>query len=343
MFRLILLTYIAVVSAKSTLAQGSISYGSSQSGYLSSGGRHPWTFYGSAGDVITVDLVSSDFDAYLELSGPGGSQPTTDDDGGDGLNSQIASFRLTRTGTHTIVARALGNSGSGSYQLYLNGRRGPTVSAGPTTVNRGPIRNNQSLNGQLTAGAVDLYTFSGTAGQTASATLSHRSGDGFDPYLELVSPSGQTVATNDDGNGYPNSLIDRVRLTSSGTYTLRARDLGNDSAGNYTVGLRLDGMPTPTPTPRTYTGRINSGGQRSYSVEGRAGETVTIDLESSAFDAEVSLLSPHGNEVARDDDGGDGLNSRIERHYFTETGTYEVIVESHSSGGYGDFVLRVAR
>src|SRR5262245_21006191 len=43
----------------------------------------------------------------------------------------------------------------------------------------------------------------------------------------------------------------------------------------------------------------------------KAGRTYTIDMMSSAFDSYLRLLDPKGNQLDEDDDGGEGLNSRI--------------------------------
>jgi hypothetical protein len=48
-----------------------------------------------------------------------------------------------------------------------------------------------------------------------------------------------------------------------------------------------------------------------YTFFGQAGQTVTINMASAAFDTFLFLLDPADNIVATDDDGGGGTNSRI--------------------------------
>lgn len=48
-----------------------------------------------------------------------------------------------------------------------------------------------------------------------------------------------------------------------------------------------------------------------YVFSGQAGETVTIDMRSNAFDTFLFLLDPGNQVVATDDDGGTGSNSRL--------------------------------
>ena len=63
---------------------------------------------------------------------------------------------------------------------------------------------------------------------------------------------------------------------------------------------------------------------------------VTIDLMSDEFDCYLYLLQD-GAEIARDDDGGAGLNSRIMRPL--TPGTYTVRVGSFMNSGAGNFTL----
>jgi len=47
-----------------------------------------YTFDGQAGEVIRIDMISNDFDAYLILFDPQGGRITQNDDGGDGTNAR---------------------------------------------------------------------------------------------------------------------------------------------------------------------------------------------------------------------------------------------------------------
>jgi hypothetical protein len=67
--------------------------------------------------------------------------------------------------------------------------------------------------------------------------------------------------------------------------------------------------------------------------------TARIDLESTAFDAFLVLKDSSGNVVASDDDGGNGLNSRIER--VLAAGTYEIVASSFGPNQTGAYQLTV--
>ncbi|MDR9401855.1 MAG: tetratricopeptide repeat protein [Halothece sp. Uz-M2-17] len=72
-------------------------------------------FSGSAGQEITIDLISPDFDAILGLVDEQGNLITRNNNGGDGNNARI-SIALPKTGTFIILAMGEPN-GLGEYQL----------------------------------------------------------------------------------------------------------------------------------------------------------------------------------------------------------------------------------
>jgi len=78
----------------------------------------------------------------------------------------------------------------------------------------------------------------------------------------------------------------------------------------------------------------------AWALEGRAGQTVTVDLLSDAFDARLYLVGPGLPETRMDDDGGGGCNARL-TVTFLENGTYTVVASS-SRYETGTYILRVS-
>jgi len=86
------------------------------------------------------------------------------------------------------------------------------------------------------------------------------------------------------------------------------------------------------------------GGERGsrakiVSVAMKAGKTYSIQLSSNAFDCYLRLIDPMGKVIAEDDDGGGGLNSRIDVVART-TGQFKIVATSFD-GKSGPFVLNV--
>ncbi len=80
-----------------------------------------------------------------------------------------------------------------------------------------------------------------------------------------------------------------------------------------------------------------------YPLEGKAGESFTIYLESDEFDAFVALVDSQGNTIKENDDISESdSNSRI-RVTLPEDGTYNIIVNTYDEQGTGKYVLTVSR
>ncbi|MEL7432978.1 MAG: PPC domain-containing protein, partial [Chloroflexota bacterium] len=79
-----------------------------------------------------------------------------------------------------------------------------------------------------------------------------------------------------------------------------------------------------------------------YEIELEEGQEIEISVESDDFDTYLKLFDEDGDEVASDDDGGEGLNSTIE-YEVEEDGTYIIEVGSFPNGSdaTGDFELSV--
>ena len=93
---------------------------------------------------------------------------------------------------------------------------------------------------------IDLFQFSGTAGQTVSITMSSSS---FDTYLFLLDPTPVVAAGNDDiAPGNTDSRI-TFQLTASGTWTVGAASREANRLGGYTLALQCSSAPPPSPTP----------------------------------------------------------------------------------------------
>jgi hypothetical protein len=68
-------------------------------------------------------------------------------------------------------------------------------------------------------------------------------------------------------------------------------------------------------------------------------KTYVIDLESNDFDAYLRILDSAGKQLAKDDDGGDGLNARI-RFTPPKEDNYQVVATRFGSD-QGNYVLKI--
>ena len=109
---LAVLTGLAGIAHKSAWAQAMLK----QQGTLAPM-EDAYAFDGEAGQAMTIDLESEDFDTVLLLRGPDGEILTSNDDFGRNFNSRIV-IELPETGTYSAVATSFSNQG-GSYQIEV--------------------------------------------------------------------------------------------------------------------------------------------------------------------------------------------------------------------------------
>ena len=322
---------------------------------------------GQAGPV-EIDLVSSAFDTWLALregTDVAGPLVVSDDDGGQGTNSRIAtelsagtytleatSYASGVTGAFTLTATAGGGGGGGGCALDDLG----VLSGTATRVgNLDHDCESPSYSGRLAR----YYSF--TLGQAGPVEIDLVSSV-FDTWLALregTDVAGPLVVSDDDGGQGTNSRI--ATELSAGTYTIEATSYATGVTGVFTLtataagggggggcalgdlgvlsgtATRVGNLDHDCESP-SYSGRL----ARYYSFTlGQAGP-VEIDLMSSAFDTWLTLregADVAGRQVVADDDGGQGTNSRIATEL--SAGTYTIEATSFAPGATGAFTLTV--
>jgi hypothetical protein len=351
-------------------AQGQIAIGQAMSSQLtvaspvnSDGRRYAlWTFMGTAGQFVQIDMQSAELDSYLILQDQNGTQLQFNDDGGGGLNARI-SYALPYTGVYRIMAMSFRTSGVmfGNYTLSV-------TSAGmamqPTAVTASQIAIGQSMMSQLTAASpinnegrrYAVWTFNGSAGQPVQIDMVSNE---LDSYLILQDQMGNELQRNDDGGGGLNARIN-FTLTYTGAYRILAMSFRTSGVmfGTYTLSLQgvMAVAPQVTPmgqqltNPTGVVGTIAVGQQASgvlsmadaryegkpfqaYNFSCVAGQSFQMDV-TSTWDNYARVFDPIGNEVAHDDDSGGNLNARINYTCLT-TGTYRLAVTAFSTSSPG--------
>ncbi len=185
----------------------------------------------------------------------------------------------------------------------------------------------------------------------------------FDAFLRIENPAGVQLAQDDDSGGNLNARIRMVApddgnfkiiatafafaKVGPGKYTVKVQPLGlpdvRSSGGDKQVhavgpgGLALEGglgKDDPRDTVR------KTSPCRIYQVRLSAGKTYKIDLESREFDTYLRVENAATQELAKDDDGGEGTNSRL-AFRAPHDGVYRVIATSFAAGAAGSYRLRV--
>lgn len=209
----------------------------------------------------------------------------------------------------------------------------------------------------------DQWDYYASAGE--SIVLSMES-DQFDAMVLLGRSDGgawEEVSRDDDGGQGTNAEL-RHTFDVEGFYAVRATSY-LPAVGEYVLLLRSNLEPrarapldldtfsvsvAPLAHGRDVQGELSradapDGGrpQDLYHFPGRAGEVVTITLESPRFDAYLVLeVVGSWQKVATDDDGGGGTNARI-TVTLPVTGEYLVRATSFDAGETGPYTLRLDR
>lgn len=72
-----------------------------------------------AGDQITIDAVSNEFDTLVTLMDANGITVSENDDGPDGTTNSLLFARISEGGKYTIRVRSYSGDGGGSFSLKL--------------------------------------------------------------------------------------------------------------------------------------------------------------------------------------------------------------------------------
>ena len=196
------------------------------------------------------------------------------------------------------------------------------------------------------------YTYKMVKGRTYQIDMKSKD---LDSYLRLENPKGKQVAEDDDsGDDLDARIIYKAEET--GNFKIIATTFDGGATGKFTLTVSDKDAPASTGKPielkteqgkATYTGNLDKDDpfyknkkHKLFTFRMEAGKTYQIDHMSGAFDAYLYLEDPDGKLLAEDDDGGEGLNSRI-IYKAEKTGNYRMIATSLSGRATGAFTLSV--
>jgi hypothetical protein len=246
------------------------------------------------------------------------------------------------------------------------------------------IRVGETVNGTLSSSDslypdnsyFKYYQFTAPAGRPVTIDLSS---DDFDPVLIIRGSDLDNSIINDDGGPGCYSRVSRtfpstgpyrilVNTTNAperqtGSFSLSIADgskpvqdgsaAGADCRSNSSAGASSGSGTHSIGVGQTQQGNLTRSDvlldsdttyAQPWTIQGRAGQTITIDLESDAFDSYLFLRGPGigGGRDFQDDDSGGNCHARLTAT-FPQSGEYEIVV--NTAGGdhnvTGAFTLSV--
>jgi hypothetical protein len=304
---------------------------------------------------ITLDGAGDANDALadplLRVLDRDGAELAMSDDSEAGLNSAL-DFTPQRSGDVFIEARAFSDLYVGNYALNVTADRAPTDAVSAERNTRGRINVGQSVDGTLDFAADrDWYRVRLEEGQSYRFTLSGAGDNGVsDTLVRVLGPDGAELGLDDDGGDGLNSYLE-FTAPSSGNYYVEAGAFADASTGGYTLAARAGDVPADATTDAVLAaegdwrqGRLSPAGDRDwYRVNLNEGQAVRVGVESTQTqdalgDPYIVVYGPDGAEVARDDDGGEGLNAFVE-YQSTQTGAYYVEARGFTEDAQGAYAI----
>ncbi len=307
---------------------------------------------------MTLDGVPAEdgsaLDPVLAVHDASGNQLAYNDDS-NGLNSALQ-FAPSVSGDVFVEARAFSEEATGRYQLNVTAETLPEDAVGNDASTRARVVPGRAVAGTIDyEGDIDAYRLDARRNTRYHVTLAGNDGSGTalsDPLLVVVDREGNELASNDDSEGSLNSALEFVPRTT-GPVFVQAHGYGESQTGAYTLNVSSERLPNDgLASDRMTRGRIASGQSVDgalefggdtdwYRVRLVAGQSYRFGLTTASGDSGLSdplvrLYDAAGQEVAMDDDGGEGLNAYLE---YTAPATASYYVEARgfgedATGGY---------
>lgn len=283
-------------------------------------------------------------DPLLRVVGADGEELAVNDDY-ENLNSYLE-FAPARSGHVFVVAGGFADAHAGAYTLGVEASRLPPDEASNDTRTRGRLRMGRTVEGSLDySGDRDWYRMRLEGGETYRFALSSDSESESplrDPLVRIYDGDGGELAMDDDGGGELNSLLE-FTAPETGNYFIEAAGYADQIIGAYTLRASEGDIPANASTDMSLSaagdyreGALAPAGDRDwYRIDLTAGEALRISLANAETpdglaDPYIVLYGPDSQEVARDDDSGEGLNAWLE---------YEAAVDGPhylEARGFGD-------
>ncbi|NJL94688.1 MAG: hypothetical protein HC915_13675 [Anaerolineae bacterium] len=260
-----------------------------------------YAFEGSTGQLISAS-VESNFDAQLELIDPDGLALAFDDDSGGELQPLLEAIELPLEGTYILVVSGFGSTDGGPFSLTLVAEDGAIPATDSISIG-------ETYSGDLTRGGEVRLSFPGETGQRVTISLSAE----FDGLLDLLNPSGEVVASDDDSGEGVNPLLSQITLEENGEYTIVVSSFAGQGSGPFTLTLNpAEVAVEPTPAPvepsaaalelplgESIEATLGADGQARLTFEAAVGDVVSLGVAPVPFDAPLDLylelLPPPGS------------------------------------------------
>lgn len=250
-----------------------------------------------AGESVTIDMTSTDFDAMLLIDDVQNTRLAADDDGGDTGSDARVTYTFAREGTYLIRCNSYAEA-TGAYEVRLtSGQAAPRTASRPQMQ---AIAVGQRISGSLNNTTMSLgsmpvvvYQFDAEAGQ---AYTFRTSSNGWDPMLYVVRMDGDNVvpiAQDDDNGGRLDAMVVAEPTVSGRHAVIVTHTEGDPRRGDFTLSMTAGGLSMPftafsdTDWARRYPGGGDSKGKYAVLVGIADNPPGMRDLPTSLSDVDL--------------------------------------------------------
>jgi uncharacterized protein YfaP (DUF2135 family) len=289
-----------------------------------------YPFQLTAGDRIVATLRSYDFDAYLHLESPDGTEVENDDYSDDG--DARLDVLVDVTGTWKIKVTSYEEGEQGEYLLTVNRERLREIDAQIGVLDsRDPV----SVKGEH----YDSYTVELQRNQRVILSMQSEE---FDAFLVLKPPQGPRMI-NDDYLEESESRIDFI-AEAGGVYEVYATSYAGGEQGKYSLRVLL-GEQMNVQEIGGYldfedTELEEYGYFEIHPLYIEEGEHLILEMTSEDLDTLLIVEGPDGFYAENDDHNEQTYISRLELFAETE-GEYFLTTASYDAGVEGGYTLRI--
>jgi hypothetical protein len=291
------------------------------------GQRNEYTFAGTAGQRVFFDSFGASSGIRFKLVSPGGAEFSNNtwnaangNANWNAANTDLPPATLTESGTYRLIVDG-DNNATGNYNFRLS----DIATAASLVVGT-------STPGTLDPGnEVELYKFTGTAGQRLNFDLAVPFGNSAD--WILYGPNNQPLPSSS-----PTGSDFNLMLPTTGEYVLAIRGRSSTPVDYSFTATDV----TPASVATTGLGSVQSGNIAPGQVVDRtftasAGTRIYFDSQDSDNDpVEVKLFNPDGTQIFHINASNDWGHYQLQ-----QTGTYTVRVQGSNATSTGDYRYRI--
>jgi hypothetical protein len=324
LFLLVALFFIVTGGLFAQNAQ-ELRFGTYVSGNLNSGDEIWYSLRPAESGFVIVE-VTSDMDTYLEFFNAQRELLAEDDDGGEGYNAKLEIFAESGK-TYYIKVRGYDSGDTGPYRILASVKPLPAAR---------DLSFGNFMSGNLSSKEEQWYRVR----TTQAGLVTVETSGGVDTIMEVYNGSWQLMGSDDDSGENYNARLE-ILVEPNQTYYFKVGGYGSDDTGSYRIFANFETIQTENNT------------ERSRAITLRLGEAFPVFLlkssesrwyvynltRSAAFvvqtrgnmDTMLFLYDSNGNQIADDDDGGEGNNAMIYQRL--NQGTYYIEVKGYDGTG----------